>query len=358
MFILSTCQIGAEKVLRNEFALKFPQLRFSYSRPGFLTFKLDEEPEKPTALAAIIQENSVFARRTSVFVGKIKDQTLAETFWKTVVENQIVPIAKLRRIHTFSRDTQPVGDNGFEPLATENDKTVFKTLMVSAPNTFRNGMGADRFAFPSQIGERVLDCVEVEPNEFWIGVHETSRHGTHDSYPGCVLPIPIPSDMVSRAYLKFEEAIRRSGFKIGCGTRCVDIGSAPGGASQALLARGAEVLGVDPAEMDERVSLYPNFTHIRGKIGQVRRKLFRKCKFAVCDMNVAPSFTLDVLDELVNHRETQLKGLIFTLKLFQWSLAEQIPEFVTRIKSWGFKKVGIRQLPFNRQELTVIVENG
>ena len=354
MFILTTCQIGAENVLRSEFAKKFPQLRFSYSRPGFLTFKLDAEPEKPTAFAAEIQNNSVFTRRVSIFVGKIKDQPLAETFWKTVEENNIVPITKLRRLHTFSRDAQPVGENGFEPIATENDKAVFKTLLGSAPNTFRPGMGADDHAIPSPIGSRVLDCVQVEPNEFWIGAHETSNN-VHDAYPGCVLPISIPSDMVSRAYLKFEEAIRWSGFHIGCGTQCVDIGSSPGGAAQALLARGAEVIGIDPAEMDEKVLAYPGFTHIRGKIGQVRRKLFRKCKYAICDMNVAPSFTLDVLEELVNHRETQFKGLIFTLKLFQWNLAQHIPEFVARIKSWGFGQVRVRQLPFNRQEVIVVV---
>ncbi len=41
------------------------------------------------------------------------------------------------------------------------------------------------------------------------------------------------------------------------GDRVVEIGSAPGGASQRLLDLGYEVTGIDAAEMDERVTANP-----------------------------------------------------------------------------------------------------
>ena len=123
--------------------------------------------------------------------------------------------------------------------------------------------------------------------------------------------------------------------------------------SQALLARGAEVLGVDPAEMDPRVLANPNFTHLRGKVSQLKRKLFRKSRWFITDMNVAPKYTLDALAELVARDDIAARGLLFTLKFFEWNLADNIPEYISRIKSWGFNHVKARQLQFNRQEIMI-----
>ena len=39
-FIFITCQIGAEAAVKGELARDWPGLRFAYSRPGFLTFKI------------------------------------------------------------------------------------------------------------------------------------------------------------------------------------------------------------------------------------------------------------------------------------------------------------------------------
>ena len=42
-FIFATCQVGAEKAVKGEVARRWPDFRFAYSRPGFLTFKLPEQ---------------------------------------------------------------------------------------------------------------------------------------------------------------------------------------------------------------------------------------------------------------------------------------------------------------------------
>ena len=41
-FIFTVCQIGTESALKDEIAREWPDFRFSYSRPGFVTFKLPE----------------------------------------------------------------------------------------------------------------------------------------------------------------------------------------------------------------------------------------------------------------------------------------------------------------------------
>jgi hypothetical protein len=44
---------------------------------------------------------------------------------------------------------------------------------------------------------------------------------------------------------------------------------------------------------------------------------------------------------------------LLTLKLLEWELAESIPEYLFRIRSWGYQHVHARQLQHNRQEICV-----
>lgn len=369
MFLFACCQIGAEKVLKQEILREFPQLRSSFSRPGFLTFKVHENEDGCSWFAALklvrdVRSKSVFARYVGVSLGKIAFEHNPllydnDSFAKKIAqllqeqrETSGFPLEKIRRVHFWSRDLRKVGESEFEPIPSLEDKELFHRLLRAMPEeTLRLAPGANRYELPAQDGQWVLDCVRVDPNEFWIGFHKVID--LPSKFPGGMLLSRVPEDLISRAWLKFEEAIRWSGFPIQCASRCLDIGSAPGGGSQALLNRGAHVIGVDPAEMDPRIYGFPDFTFLRGRIGQVKRKNFRKVKFAIADMNVAPNFTLEVLEELVKHREIHIRGLLFTLKLFQWELAEEIPEYVRRIKDWGYESVQVRQLQFNRQEIMV-----
>jgi 23S rRNA (cytidine2498-2'-O)-methyltransferase len=150
-----------------------------------------------------------------------------------------------------------------------------------------------------------------------------------------------------------DEALQWSRLPIEADARVAEIGSAPGGASQVLLARGCYVTGVDPAEMAPEVLGHPRFTHIRRRSTQVRRRDFRKIRWLTADMNVAPNYTLDAVEEIVAHAEINIRGMILTLKFPDWTLAEQVPEYLARIKSWGYNIVRARQLQYNRREICV-----
>ena len=341
LFLFITCQVGSEKPLKGELFREFPQLRFAFSRPGFLTFKVVDEHCDPLVLVDSVRDRSVFARFVGVSLGKIAvDSPVAMVEQLEKFERP----EKIRRVHFWTRDRHPVGEKGFEPFPTETDQVMERRIADALGLCYGKTL----------LGEVVLDCVQVEPDLYWTGYHRVTDERSR--FSGGLFPMETPTDMVSRAWLKFEEAIRWSGLPIGCGTRCADIGSSPGGASQVLLTRGAEVLGVDPAEMDPRILKYPGFTHIRGRIGQVKRSLFRKVRYVIADMNVAPNFTLDVLGELVSRRDTDIRGLLFTLKMFQPELAEMIGEYAQRLQNWGFDKVQMKQLQFNRQEITVVAQ--
>jgi len=202
-------------------------------------------------------------------------------------------------------------------------------------------------------GELVLDCVLVEPLEWWFGWHRADAVATR--WPGGVPPLIAPKRMISRAYLKILEALLWSELPVGEGDRCVEIGSAPGGSCLALIERGCIVTGIDPAEMDPLVLAQPNFEHVRAKAKDVKRSVFRDCRWLIMDANVAPKYTLDTVEAIVTAPRARPEGLVLTLKLTDPKLAANLAAFERRMRTWGYAQVRMRQLTFNRQEICAVV---
>ena len=202
----------------------------------------------------------------------------------------------------------------------------------------------------------MLDCVLVEPDEWWVGYHRAAD--TASCWPGGLFFAPAPPDAVSRAYLKMEESLAWSGLPVRPGDLCVEIGSAPGGSSQALLNRGLRVIGIDPADMDPRVVAHPNFEHWKKRGADVRRREFRKVRWLTADMNVAPRYTLDTVEAIVTHSEVHIDGLLLTLKLMDGTPAMEVPEYLKRVSSWGYAQVEARQLHHNRHDFCLAAMTG
>jgi len=366
-FLYLTCQRGAEPALKKEMERRWPTYRFSYSRPGFVTYKLPEPKSLKKRLELTIPTlRTIFARSCSISLGTILAKNCAASDGSFDVDEaarRVWELAanefgdgseeKIARVCVYERDRATVGTRGFEPGLTPLAYETHAKIVDAAPESFRANFGASpkRLDAPGEMGEICLDVVLVEPDEWRVGFHRVVD--AHSRYPGGLFPLALPTDAASRAFLKFEEGLRWANFPFEYGARWVDIGASPGGGSQALLTRGAEVLGVDPAEIDPRVLSHPNFTHLRGKINQLKRQYFRKSRWFMTDMNVAPSYTLDALEELVTRDDVNARGLLFTLKLFEWKLADEIPNYIRRVKSWGFDHIQARQLQFNRQEIMV-----
>lgn len=339
-FLFATCQIGAEGALKVELAREHSGFRFAYSRPGFLTFKLPAD----FAPAPSFQLKSVFARAWGYSLGKLDatsiDSAAAEATARLVTGDYAA-------LHVWQRDMAAIGHRGFEPHVTP--------AALAAEDAIRRHADVASLVVPparvAKPGDLVLDCVLVEPHEWWIGQHWVS--GGDSGYPGGLREIAVPENMVSRAYIKMQEALAWSGLPIKPGQTCVEIGCSPGGASQALLEHDLKVIGVDPAEVDATVAAHPKFTHIRKRGADVRRKEFRGVHWLAADMNVAPEYTLDTVEAIVTHEGVNIGGLLITLKLLDWQLAEQLPQFLERVRSWGYHQVRARQLAHNRQEVCV-----
>lgn len=347
-FLFATCQIGGENALKAEIAQSHPELRSAFARPGFVTFKFVGDASAGPGFRL----RSVFARAWGFTVGKVDAAALGrENACRKVWE--LIAAVPAVRLHVWPRAGALPGTEDCDLPWPEEVKHLRKDLLEAA---FREGNRKIATLPPGEsdaapLGEWVADCILVEPELWWVGYHRVETF--HDAFPGGRPPLRLPAHAVSRAWLKMEEALRWSQPPCPAGTLWAELGSAPGGAAQALLERGFHVLGVDPAEMHPDVLAHPNFTHLRQRTNQASRKEFRKVRWLAADLNVAPNYTLRTVESLVQHGQIKIKGLLLTLKLVDWALADRLPEYLARIRSWGYNCVRARQLWHNRQELCV-----
>ena len=338
-FLLVTCQVGAEGAVKGELARRWPEFRFSYSRPGFLTFKL---PPKH-GLAEDFDLESVFARSYGFSLGLAAGETAGQ---RAAAVAEAFRQSKCDALHVWPRDLAAPGVRGYEPGMTDAARQTEAAIRAAV-----DGEGEKTATRVTRPGEKVLDCVLLAADKWWLGVHRARTLAS--CWPGGLCPLTLPDDAVSRAYIKLEEALLWSGLPLKAGERCTEIGCSPGGAAQALLRRGLIVTGIDPAQVAAPVVEHPNFTHIKKRGADVRRREFRKTRWLLADINIAPQYTLDTVEAIVTHEEVDVRGLLLTLKLLDWDLAERLPEYLDRIRSWGYGWVHARQLHHNRQEVCV-----
>jgi 23S rRNA (cytidine2498-2'-O)-methyltransferase len=344
-FVFVTAQPGAERPLKNEIAREHAELRFAFSRPGFVTFRSSGDIDGDFVL------RSVFARTWGYSLGKVggtDDAQRVRDVWRLVAEQLAGKTP--RHLHVWQRQRPLPGDDDYDGGADEVALTIGALLAEKRPGSAeRLNVNAVAAA-----GELVLDCVLVERQEWWLGWHRAASPETR--WPGGVPPIPLPERLVSRAYLKIIEALEWSELPVAAGDRCVEIGSSPGGSCLALLERDLKVTGIDPAEMDPVVLAHPNFTHLRARAKDVKRSVFRDCRWLVMDANVAPNYTLDTLGGVLKDGGARPEGLVLTLKLTDPALAEGLPAIADRLRGYGFSRVRMRQLAYNRQEICAVAD--
>lgn len=337
-FLFVTCQVGAEPTLKRELAKYRPSFRFAYSRPGFVTFKLPANHR----LEDDFDLKSIFARSYGFSLGKVAvddPEKAAAEVWKLAASRPF------NALHVWPRDQHSPGDHDYEVAQTAASRDLEDLLRRTAPDEFA-GLRSKKQA---ERGDLVLDVILVEPNHLWVGYHRASFLVTRRA-GGMFDEVTLPYEAVSRAYLKMEEALRWSRLPVRRNDRACEIGCAPGGSCQALLQRGLQVIGIDPAEMHPAVLDHPNFRHLRMRGSEVKRRELRGVQWLMTDMNVAPKYTLDTVEALVTHDDVEVEGMLLTLKLLDWKQADEVEEYRARVQSWGFSKIRMRQLQHNRRE--------
>ena len=336
-FIYVCCQQGVESVVKTEVSEQHPGLSFAFSRPGFVTFKLNPEAKLPLKFALA----STFARTSGWSAGRADGDDGAALI-EQIASSEAAALCK--HIHVWQRDRAVPGQRGFEPGETPLAKAVGEQLLASEVFSGRD-VQVNRAA---RTDDLVLDVAIVEPNQWWFGFHYVSTAAGR--WPGGVPFFDTEIDVASRAYFKLKEALLWAGIPIQSGDVCAEIGSAPGGACQLLLESEAMVIGVDPAEMEPEILKHKNFTHIRRRGNEVKKKDLKDVKWLFADLNATPTYTLDAITEIVSSQHVDVTGMILTLKMTDMKMAEEVTAIRKRVKDLGFSVVKTRQLSFNRGE--------
>ena len=337
MFIFVTCQVGAEPTVKKDLA---PIAKFAFSRPGFVTFKSEVDLKGDFAVS------SIFARSYGISVGKFGIDTA-----KILVEIRRIQAKEdhfgKMRLHVLERDQFAPSEEPKDYKNGEWVKSVKKGILAQKGfgSLFHDG-------FTAEVGDLVIDLIAVEEKEWWLGYHVHTLD--HSPYPGGVTPVKMHPKAPSRAYLKLEESLIWSGAPIQKGDIAVEIGSAPGGASFALLERGLKVVGIDPAQMDPMILQNPNYMHIENVVAQVpREQLPETVEWLLLDMNVAPRISLFQVDRLATRLKDSLLGVILTIKLNEWKMADEIPSMLEHLRAMGMVRLRAAQLSHFRQEILI-----
>ncbi len=296
MFYFTLTNPEAEDLLKEEIMLSYPDLRLSYSRPGFLTFKADKE----------VNFSPVFCRLSGVSVGKfIKEDLKYDRAWVWKAQDTLV----------IPSD-----------LAALSEKTLFRP------------------------GEKVTLIMMLGPDEYWVG--EYVMKPTHFQTPGEVSSI-LETDSPSRAYYKIAEAAEAFDLPFDHEEIVLELGSAPGGATQFLLEQDMKVYGVDPADMDPKIAKNVNFRHYRMPFEHITPDTFKKnVDWIISDVNLPPTVVMREVIRL--HEFMEPHGLVLTLKINDSKHLRLLWKFMDDIVALGYERYALKYLPSHRQELCLV----
>jgi tRNA(Ser,Leu) C12 N-acetylase TAN1 len=158
---------------------------------------------------------------------------------------------------------------------------------------------------------------------------------------------------ISRAELKLREAIEEFDLPLPGDGRALDLGAAPGGWTRVLAEHMGEVVAVDPADLDERVSGLENVTHLRCRTEELDPQEVGRFDLLANDMNLGPARSAELMCELAPLLKRG--GLaVMTVKFITRRRSRHVGE-ATNILSRCYENVHVSRMPHNAKETTVVM---
>jgi 23S rRNA (cytidine2498-2'-O)-methyltransferase len=335
-FVFVLCQPGAERALKAELARHHPELAPAFQRPGLVTLR------SPRPLAPELTLRSAFARVAGISLGTAPDVAGVIARLPSALEPCVLHVAERP---ACARDA------AFAPYpASPASEALRAALVTHAPERFHMRTRAE----PNDL---VLTVSFAGAEPMLLGLH---RHRPdHSPHAGGVPPIDVPGDAPSRAYAKIEEAIARFELDVRPGERALELGAAPGGACYALLRRGVHVTGVDPGEMDPHVLAFAGpggarLVHHAFKASALTAVHLRgPIQHLLCDVHLAPPVALRALRKALSLVRGDVRSVVWTVKLNDWSMADALDDYVAELRSLGVRDARAVQLVANRQEVCI-----
>ncbi len=200
----------------------------------------------------------------------------------------------------------------------------------------------------------LVASLSIFKDKVYVGVSYI-KHNVSDKMGG-ILYFQKNEEIVSRAQFKIEEAVKIFDVVLHDNQTALDLGAAPGGWTYFLAEKGLTVDAIDPAELSEKVLGHKNVSHFK-MLSQnfIKNYPDKKYDMIVNDMKMDTNQSIDILCET----SSQLKNdgiCIMTLKLPKKDIQKRI-KVAKLVLSRKFEIVKIRQLYYNRSEVTVYTKN-
>lgn len=324
-YIFFCCNVGNEKLLKEEIRVFYPELALSYSRKGFLTFKNRGVQYDHNTIS---QLEATFSTRAGICLGKSNPENLLKSV-SDLCEELGIELNKCI-LHSFSIN------NDFNLNATE----IFQREV----NEY------------SPINKTVINLIALGDKEIWIGIHKVAKNTTN--YPNSHYEVDLPAESPSRAYVKIAQTVELLNINFEKKDGWLDFGSAPGGAAHYLLERGCKVWGIDPAKMSSTIFDHSNYTHISSAVQDLSQEdlPFHGISWVHVDININPKQSIKEVLRLCKKYDTRLKGIIFSIKMIKLDHVKNIENFEDHFYDWGFSSVVSRQIPSHKQEYVIIAK--
>jgi len=158
---------------------------------------------------------------------------------------------------------------------------------------------------------------------------------------------------VSRAEHKLREVLRYWDLRLPSEGRALDLGAAPGGWTRVLAGRVAEVVAVDPGELDERVLALPNVTHLRCHTDELDQDAIGRFDVIVNDMNMHPDASARLMCEVATLVEPGAPA-VMTVKFFTPRWSRHVDEAMGILER-EYEDIQVRRMPHNASETSLVM---
>ncbi len=324
-FIFFCVNIGNENLLKEEIKTFYPELAFSYSRKGFLTFKNKGMKYDFNTISQLLV---TFATRSGICLGKARP----DEFRYTVL-------------------------NKFKELGLALDDCMIHNYSINTEYSFdANSVFGVAINEYSADGKFVLNIISLGEKEVWFGVHRVSKGITR--YPNAQVEIKTPESSPSIAYLKMAETVDLFALKFTSRDSWLDFGCSPGGSTSFLLSTGAKVWGIDTANIDESILSHKNFKFIKSSIQDLSQEKLPdgEIHWVHADLNLNPNQAIKEVLRLCKKYNHSLKGILFTVQIVKPEYVQSIEDFEDIFYDWGFSTTISRQVPSHKKEYVLIAQ--
>ncbi|MBI2521470.1 MAG: hypothetical protein HYV97_13715 [Bdellovibrio sp.] len=317
----------SEELLKKEIAIRFPELRPSFSAPGFLTYKCGQSAMSEKDLTKFLP---AYALKVSLFYAKVGRKQLADKL-KQLEKELLAPVF-------------------IDP--TSSQCLEIDQLVANQKNVI------------PKVNDWIVWIYLFEQKECWINIYPywppITSFGKFTS--------TIPKEAPSRAYLKMAQTFDRLRLKkIQDPQTFLEIGCAPGGVAYFLLQEGHFVLGIDSGEMEQKLLNSPmadRLKMIRRPVQEVRKNDIEKSlqrlsvpnfEWLANDLNLPIPMAFNEAMRISQYSQ-DLWGLLVTLKT---PSIESLPQLMTAIKKMSeserdFYYVQALHLPAHKKECLLI----